>query len=52
MIAHGSAIGRTITNALLRGREFVRSGVNETITEALATVGQDTDTTAVEEVRS
>ena len=40
MIAHGSAVGRTITNAILRGREFVRSGVNEAISEALATVGQ------------
>jgi phosphate acyltransferase len=40
MIVHGSAVGRTITNAILRGREFVLSGVNEKITEALATVGQ------------
>jgi glycerol-3-phosphate acyltransferase PlsX len=40
MIVHGSAVGRTITNAILRGREFVLSGVNEAITEALATVGQ------------
>jgi glycerol-3-phosphate acyltransferase PlsX len=41
MIVHGSAVGRTITNAILRGREFVLSGVNLAITEALATVGQD-----------
>ena len=41
MIVHGSAVGRTITNAILRGREFVLSGVNQAITESLATVGQD-----------
>ncbi len=36
MIAHGSAVARTITNAVLRGREFVRSGVNTMISESLA----------------
>ncbi|MAB71376.1 MAG: phosphate acyltransferase PlsX [Planctomycetaceae bacterium] len=41
MIAHGSAVGRTITNAIRRGQEFVRSGVNQAITETLASVGQE-----------
>ena len=41
MIAHGSAVGRTIANAIHRGREFVRSGVNQAISETLASVGQD-----------
>jgi fatty acid/phospholipid biosynthesis enzyme len=41
MIAHGSAVGRTITNAIRRGQEFVRSGVNQAITETLASIGQD-----------
>ena len=52
MIAHGSAVGRTITNAILRGREFVRSGVNEAMTEALANVGQNIESNTVEEVGS
>jgi fatty acid/phospholipid biosynthesis enzyme len=52
MIAHGSAIGRTITNAILRGREFVRSGVNEAMTESLAHVGQNIESNTVEEVGS
>ena len=52
MIAHGSAKGRTITNAILRGREFVRSGVNEAMTEALATVGQISESPETEEVGS
>ncbi|MEE2894930.1 MAG: phosphate acyltransferase PlsX [Planctomycetota bacterium] len=52
MIAHGSAIGRTITNAIHRGREFVRSGVNEAISSALADVGQALPERAAEEVPS
>ncbi|MCP4833655.1 MAG: phosphate acyltransferase PlsX [Phycisphaera sp.] len=52
MIAHGSAVGRTITNAVIRGREFVLSGVNEEISKALADVGQSTRETSAEEVRS
>ena len=38
MIAHGSAVARTITNAVLRGREFVRSGVNTMISDSLASL--------------
>ncbi|MBC02702.1 MAG: phosphate acyltransferase PlsX [Phycisphaerae bacterium] len=52
MIAHGSAIGRTITNAISRGRDFVLSGVNDAISTALADVGQNTPENAPEEVRS
>lgn len=52
MIAHGSAVGRTITNAIIRGREFVLSGVNEAISTALADVGQSAPETAREEIRS
>ena len=40
MIAHGSAVARTITNAVLRGREFVRSGVNTMISESLANLAE------------
>jgi len=36
MICHGSSIARTMTNAVRRSHEFVRSGVNEAITEAFA----------------
>ena len=36
MISHGSSIARTMTNAIRRSHAFVRSGVNEAITEAFA----------------
>jgi glycerol-3-phosphate acyltransferase PlsX len=52
MIAHGSAVGRTISNAIVRGREFVLSGVNDAITTALADVGQNAREASTEEVRS
>lgn len=38
VIAHGSSEARTITNAILRCREFVRKSVNDAIVERLAFV--------------
>ena len=35
MISHGSSVARTITNAVKRSRQFVTSGVNEAIADAL-----------------
>jgi glycerol-3-phosphate acyltransferase PlsX len=34
-ISHGSSVARTITNAILRSRQFVESGVNEAIIRRL-----------------
>ncbi|HEB60550.1 MAG TPA: phosphate acyltransferase PlsX [Phycisphaeraceae bacterium] len=36
IIAHGSSEARTITNAILKSRDFISSGVNEAIVERLA----------------
>lgn len=36
IISHGSSQARTITNAVLRAREFINSGVNNAICERLA----------------
>jgi glycerol-3-phosphate acyltransferase PlsX len=35
MISHGSSVARTITNAILRSKQFVESRVNEAITRRL-----------------
>lgn len=35
IISHGSSIGRTIANAILAGKRFIESGVNEAISERL-----------------
>ena len=37
LISHGSSVARTITNGITRACHFARSGVNEAITESLAT---------------
>jgi glycerol-3-phosphate acyltransferase PlsX len=36
MICHGSSVARTITNAILRSKQFVESRVNEAITRRLS----------------
>lgn len=36
IIAHGSSVARTITNAILRTRQFARSGLNDAMVAALA----------------
>jgi glycerol-3-phosphate acyltransferase PlsX len=36
MISHGSSVARTITNAILRSKQFVESRVNEAITRRLS----------------
>jgi glycerol-3-phosphate acyltransferase PlsX len=36
MISHGSSVGRTMTNAIKRARDFVLSGVNDAMVDALA----------------
>jgi phosphate acyltransferase len=36
LISHGSSVGRTIMNAVIRCKQFVESGVNAAITERLA----------------
>lgn len=36
IISHGSSQARTITNAVLRAREFIQSGVNDAMCERLA----------------
>ncbi len=41
LISHGSSMGRTITNAIVRARQFVESGVNEAITRRLSGVMQE-----------
>ncbi len=38
LISHGSSVARTITNAVLRCKQIVESGVNEAITRRLAAV--------------
>jgi glycerol-3-phosphate acyltransferase PlsX len=38
MISHGSSIARTITNAILRSKQFVESRVNEAITRRLGSM--------------
>ena len=38
LISHGSSIARTITNAIVRCKQIVESGVNEAITRRLAAV--------------
>ncbi|MCK4872669.1 MAG: phosphate acyltransferase PlsX [Phycisphaerales bacterium] len=38
MIAHGSSEARTIRNAILKSRDFLRSGVNKAIVERLASM--------------
>ena len=40
IIAHGSSIGKTITSAIRKMREFVTSGVNEAIVARLAEVSR------------
>lgn len=35
MISHGSSVGRTITNAIIRSKQFCDSGVNQAITQRL-----------------
>ncbi len=36
IIAHGSSVARTITNAILRTRQFAQSGLNDAMVSALA----------------
>ncbi len=36
LISHGSSVARTITNAVLRAKQFVASGVNEAMSRQLA----------------
>ncbi|MHC4107224.1 MAG: phosphate acyltransferase PlsX [Planctomycetota bacterium] len=36
LISHGSSVARTITNAVLRAKQFVASGVNEAMSQHLA----------------
>lgn len=36
IISHGSSVARTITNAIIRARQFVEHGVNDAIMERLA----------------
>ncbi len=36
MISHGSSIARTITNAIIRSKQFCESGVNQAISDKLA----------------
>jgi len=38
IIAHGSSVARTITNAILRARQFADTGLNDAIVAALATM--------------
>jgi phosphate acyltransferase len=38
LISHGSSVARTMRNAILRGRQFVLSRVNDAITNRLATM--------------
>ncbi len=40
LISHGSSVGRTITNAVLRAKQFVASGVNAAIGTRLAAMAQ------------
>lgn len=42
LISHGSSVARTITNAILRSRQFVESGVNDAIVQRLATASVPT----------
>jgi glycerol-3-phosphate acyltransferase PlsX len=41
LISHGSSVARTITNAILRARQFVQSGVNEAIVRRLGGIVQE-----------
>ena len=36
MISHGSSVARTITNAIIRSKQFCDSGVNQAISQKLA----------------
>ena len=36
LICHGSSEARTITNAIVRARQFVESGINDAISERLS----------------
>ncbi|MHC4966647.1 MAG: phosphate acyltransferase PlsX [Planctomycetota bacterium] len=38
MISHGSSVARTITNAILRSKQFVESRVNEAVTRRLGSM--------------
>jgi glycerol-3-phosphate acyltransferase PlsX len=38
MISHGSSVARTITNAILRSKQFIESRVNEAVTRRLGTM--------------
>jgi phosphate acyltransferase len=38
IISHGSSVARTITNAIIRGKQFVECGVNKAVEERLATM--------------
>jgi glycerol-3-phosphate acyltransferase PlsX len=38
LISHGSSVARTMTNAVLRGRQFVLSGLNDIINARLETI--------------
>ncbi|MHC4910003.1 MAG: phosphate acyltransferase PlsX [Planctomycetota bacterium] len=42
LICHGSSESRTITNAIVRARQFVESGINEAITERLSAMEETT----------
>ena len=36
LISHGSSVARTITNAILRAKQFVASGINDTLSTRLS----------------
>jgi len=36
LISHGSSVGRTITNAILRAKQFVESGINDQLSARLS----------------
>jgi phosphate acyltransferase len=38
IISHGSSVARTITNAIMRGKQYVECGVNEAIEQCLASM--------------
>ncbi|MDA1008482.1 MAG: phosphate acyltransferase PlsX [Planctomycetota bacterium] len=40
LISHGSSVARTITNAVVRAKQFVASGINDEMVRRLATSGQ------------
>ena len=42
LISHGSSVARTMTNAILRARQFVLSGLNEIINTRLETIQEPT----------